>query len=225
MATWMAHLRIAEKLLEIYPGLDRKSFLVGNIGPDAGVPNEDYSEFSPPKTISHWYDAEGNVDAEDFYRKYLADTSGYSKEELSFYLGYYVHLLSDIEWRKLYEKKLEEPLYKDNLAKDPRFIWTIKEDWYGQDSVYLMEHPDNVFHKDFVNIREFPNKFLDFFPAEAFTISVKRITHGYLTAVEDPSREFKYLTKQEMNAYIAEATEAIKEVLGVQAFLDEELCG
>ncbi len=225
MATWMAHLRIAEKLLERYPGLDRKCFLVGSIGPDAGVPNEDYTEFSPPKTISHWYDAAGRIDAEDFRRKYLINIQDYSKDEISFYLGYYVHLLSDLEWNKLYHKKKEEPIYKDNLAADPRFIWTIKDDWYGQDAVFLMEHPNTFFHREFVHITEFPNKYFDFFPPEAFTKSLRRIIHSYLTMVEDPNREFKYLTKEEMNRYVEESTEIIEDILASCIPIDTEMCG
>ncbi|MDF2506068.1 MAG: hypothetical protein K0R06_3563, partial [Clostridium sp.] len=85
-------------LLEEFDFLDVQSFLVGNIGPDSGVPNEDWSEFSPPKVISHWYDKAGRIDSEDFRVKYLSDTSKYTAIEKSFYLGYYTHLLSDIEW-------------------------------------------------------------------------------------------------------------------------------
>lgn len=225
MATWMAHLRIAEKLLEKYPSLDRRSFFVGSIGPDAGVPNETYTDFSPPKTVSHWYDAAGKIDAEDFRQKYLVDIDPYTQEAFSFYLGYYVHLLSDMEWNKLYHKKKEEPIYKDNLAADPKFIWTIKDDWYGQDGVFLIEHPDTFFHREFVHITEFPNRYFDFFPQEAFTRSLNRIIHTYLTMVEDPNREFKYLSKEEMNRYVEESTAIIEGILAAHAFLDEEMCG
>ncbi|MFT9493878.1 hypothetical protein [Anaerosolibacter sp.] len=54
MATWGAHIRIAETILKIYIDLDEKSFLIGNVGPDCGEPNKDWSEFSPPKKVSHW---------------------------------------------------------------------------------------------------------------------------------------------------------------------------
>lgn len=53
MATWIAHLRIAENLLKKYD-FEIESFLVGNIGPDSGVPVEESSEFDPPKRITHW---------------------------------------------------------------------------------------------------------------------------------------------------------------------------
>ena len=47
MASWMVHLRIADRLLDSLPGLSAVDFVVGNIAPDSGIPNEDWSELSP----------------------------------------------------------------------------------------------------------------------------------------------------------------------------------
>ena len=44
MATWIAHLRIAENLLELIPNLDAGQFAIGNIAPDAGIPDERLTE-------------------------------------------------------------------------------------------------------------------------------------------------------------------------------------
>ena len=54
MASWMVHLRIADKLLDQIPGLSPTEFIVGNIAPDSGVPIADWSAFSPPTKISHF---------------------------------------------------------------------------------------------------------------------------------------------------------------------------
>jgi hypothetical protein len=40
MATWIAHLRLAENLLERIPGLDEAQFAIGNVAPDSGIPDE-----------------------------------------------------------------------------------------------------------------------------------------------------------------------------------------
>lgn len=53
MATWIAHLRIAENLIKKYD-FEKKPFIIGNIAPDSGVPNEDWSKFDPPKEVTHW---------------------------------------------------------------------------------------------------------------------------------------------------------------------------
>ena len=213
MATWIAHLRVAEKLLESIHNLDVPSFLVGNIGPDSGVPNEDWSQFTPPKVISHWENGSGEIDAEDFKNKYLINASKYSNKEWSFYLGYYTHLLSDIEWGTLYKMKKNDPLYSENLNKDPKFIWVIKEDWYGQDHLYLRDNKDSVFFREFIKIKEFPNTYFDFYPPEAFTRQVNYIVNYYLSFHESLDRKFIYLSKEEMNDYIEKTSSMIYQKL------------
>ena len=54
MASWMVHLRIADILLNEIPNLSAQEFIVGNIAPDSGVPNKDWSQFTPSTTISHF---------------------------------------------------------------------------------------------------------------------------------------------------------------------------
>ncbi len=73
MATWIAHLRIAEKLLNKGYNFEPKAFVVGNIGPDSGVPNEDWSSFNPPKKITHWQGEDKKINPENFWDKYLKD--------------------------------------------------------------------------------------------------------------------------------------------------------
>lgn len=41
MATWIAHLRIAENILEDSKDIQREAFVADSIAPDAGVPNEE----------------------------------------------------------------------------------------------------------------------------------------------------------------------------------------
>ena len=47
MASWMIHLRIADKLLDRLANIEITEFIMGNIAPDSGVPNEDWSVFTP----------------------------------------------------------------------------------------------------------------------------------------------------------------------------------
>ena len=54
MASWMVHLRVADELLKKIENLDEKAFVMGNIAPDSGVPNEDWTVFQPPKDVSHF---------------------------------------------------------------------------------------------------------------------------------------------------------------------------
>ena len=49
MGTWISHLRIAENLLQHFPELDEDTFTFGNLSPDSGIPNADWTEFERPR--------------------------------------------------------------------------------------------------------------------------------------------------------------------------------
>ena len=54
MASWMIHLRSADTLLNQIVNLSAEEFIMGNIAPDSGVPNEDWSKFTTSTTVSHF---------------------------------------------------------------------------------------------------------------------------------------------------------------------------
>ena len=58
MAEWVSHLIVADRVLEILPWLKKHEFCVGNIAPDCNIPNEDWSEFTPSREITHWMKSE-----------------------------------------------------------------------------------------------------------------------------------------------------------------------
>ena len=197
MATWIAHLRIAEHFIENY-SLNKLNFLVGNIAPDSGEPNEDWSIFTPDTKISHWKNDGKNIDANNFRDIHINKNN----PKNDFYLGYYFHLLTDIEWEKLYQKKILEPIYYENLNKDKNYIWTIKKDWYGQDYIFLHNNPNSIFFTEFAKIDIFENDFLDIFSKDAFTNKIKYITNYYKNAEVDSKREYPYLSTKEMDSFI-----------------------
>ena len=213
MATWITHLRIAENILNKGYDLDTTAFTVGNIGPDSGVPNEDWSSFNPPKKVTHWLDASNKIDAKAFYDKYLNNTMAIQdKASYSFMLGYYVHLLTDIEWTKLMVVKNDTQLHKEGFCKDSKFIWTIKKDWYGLDFLYLKNNRKSLFFTVFKNILEVPN-YLDYFPVNAFNIQVKYITDYYLGENEETIENFIYLNENEMDSFVLITTQTIIKAL------------
>lgn len=202
-------MRIAEHFMQKSERLNNELFLVGNIGPDCGVPNDDWSVFTPDKNITHWWSKDGKyIDTDDFKSRYLnADDVRYP-----FYLGYYLHLITDIQWSKLYKKKRLEPIYSEGLARDKGFIWTIKKDWYGQDNLFLQSHPESVFYRIFSKIDAFENNYFDFYPDNAFIRQIKYITNFYLSASEDPKRDFPFLSKSEMDNFVHETINIIQQL-------------
>lgn len=104
MATWIVHMRIADILLDEISNLTTTEYVVGNIAPDSGVPNEDWSVFTPSSDVSHFmkYDNDGikliniNEYIDSFYSK--EQRKQYGAKQKSFYLGYLTHLLTDMMW-------------------------------------------------------------------------------------------------------------------------------
>jgi len=209
MATWMVHLRIAENLLENFD-LHTTEFLAGNIGPDSGIPNENWTSYNPPKNVTHWFiETEGSIpqiDAESFCEKYLKDQLHTLEEKKrSFLIGYYVHLLTDIEWSIMHKSKQDnDPEYNERIVNDKSFIWEVKQDWYGLDFEYIRQNEDNIFNREFTGIHNMINH-VDYFPEDAFNIQIKYIQDFY----KNKSSEFiptgRYLTTHEMNTFV-EAT-------------------
>ena len=75
MASWIVHLRIAERILENIDGLDDGKFAIGNIAPDSGIPDDNWENIDPPVAVTHFQAKDrAYFDFEDlrFYQRYLA---------------------------------------------------------------------------------------------------------------------------------------------------------
>jgi hypothetical protein len=227
MATWGSHLRIAENILKEYPSLNRKSFAIGNIAPDCGLPNEDWSAFNPPKEISHFTGDDTSDFLEtktekfilsdiSFYSKFLVDSNIISsKEDKSFLFGYFLHLVTDNLWNYYIMKPLKEK-YLTRLKNDSNFIWEVKKDWYDLDKIYFTENKDSLFWTDFLQA-EYMGKILDFFPIEGVQRQLKYIKKVYQISKEEylkiSNKKFVYLKKAEMDNFIQNSTDIILLVL------------
>lgn len=214
MATWVAHFRLAEALLDHGLDVDRQAFLVGNIAPDSGILNADKNGYVPSGQVSHWRGDSRDIQFERFYDDHLAGKM-FSPEEYAFRLGYYCHLLADQIWAEtVWRPKEKTPLYAEPLANDPQFVWEIKKDWYGLDFLYLNENPQSIFYTDFVLIESVPDYIDDVFPSGAFTKRVKDTQSFYLNASAwDLDRPYIYLNRQEWDDYVARSLTAIHQSL------------
>lgn len=205
MATWGVHLRIAEKIIKDVNDIDEKHFVIGSVGPDCGAPNEDWSIFDPPTNITHWTEGtKRDIRCEEFYDTHIKDKT-MSKEEKSYLLGYYVHLLTDIKWSQLMLYYLENNQAYETYKTDKSFIWTIKEDWYDLDHKYLRDEPDNIFKRVFVGIDSF-NEVLHYYPKSATINQVKYIRDFYLNPPSNLDREYIYMTEHAMTKFVEDST-------------------
>lgn len=211
MASWMVHFRVADGLLEDIKG-DAEQFIVGNIGPDCGEPNEDWSVFHPPAQISHWMETvdKSGIRSDAFYEQYVRDNS--DDERYPFYVGYYIHLLTDILWRNAIYLPAKER-YREEFVRDPGFIWTIKEDWYDLDHKYLRDHPEFLIFRRFEKISSFQNIYLDNYSDTAIEKRIKYISHFYNTYEGNLDREYPYLTEEAVDTFVAETVGEIRRDL------------
>jgi len=229
MATWGSHFRIAENISKKYVKLNRKQFAIGNIAPDCGLPNKDWSAFTPPKDISHF--TIGGVSDflgmqtdkfilsdVKFYSKYLKDSEIISSQgDRSFLLGYFTHLITDNLWNYYIMKPLKE-IYSRELQNQPNFIWIVKRDWYDLDKIYITEKKDSLFWTDFLEA-EYNEDILDFLPKEGIQRQLEFIKNFYQISKEDylriSNKRFVYLKKKEMDIFIQNSTDVILKVLSL----------
>lgn len=220
MASWMVHLRIADRLLMRLSDVSAEHFIMGNIAPDSGEPNEDWSSFTPDKATSHYEErgADGKkiIRTDRYVTEYFTKEkqAGYTREQYSFYLGYLTHLLTDILWkRNVYEKSIAA--YPEQAAKDLNaFVWEeLKGDWYDLDFLYLKKHPDFRAFEIYRKQAGFENCYMDMFSKQAFDSRRAYITDFYLAGRENVEREYVYLTPEQADAFVEESCACIYEQL------------
>lgn len=224
MASWMVHLRIADKLLPHLNRIDETAFIIGNIAPDSGVPNSDWSEFHPPKTATHFQTKADNrsyIDIDTFCSIYFNENVNcrYSLKEYSFFLGYYVHLLTDIQWSKTIAASLKKDYPKEYSENKNRLIQTAKEDWYDLDFLYLEQHPDFRAFAVYENATDFDNDFMDMFSKDAFE-NRRQYICGFYHSDEhgDLHRGYRYLTPERADSFVKDTAKLIlKHISGAFA--------
>lgn len=211
MASWMVHLRIADTLLDCIPDLSAAEFIMGNIAPDSGVPNEDWSSFTPNKTVSHFKGEDKKAGPAPFAAKYftVSQQKEYDVKQYSFYLGYLVHLLTD----RLWSEKIAIPTmerHADAIRVDKRgTVNKIKDDWYDLDFLYLKRNPGFRAFKIFEGSVGFQNSYMEEFSLDAFDNRRAYISDFYNQDNENLDRQYPYLTEMEANTFVADSTRQI----------------
>lgn len=123
-------------------------------------------------------------------------------------VGYYAHLLSDIEWSNMMKNQKQNKEIYDKFKTDKTLIWKVKEDWYDLDHLYFKNNKKSIFYRVLRGIDEFP-EYLDYFPENAIITKLKYIINFYDTFEGDLDREYKYLTEEEMDRYVDVTTKVI----------------
>lgn len=219
MATWIVHLRVAESLLKRIPGLVPGVFAIGNIAPDSGIPDEKWENFSPPPEVTHFQNPNSltrDLADLDFYRRYLLPLHLEPGDpgRFSFRFGYFCHLVVDNLWSRDVGRPTKAR-FSAQFAADPKFIWEVKEDWYGLDFIYIRDHPDSLFWRVFLDAR-LAETGLDFLPIEALQQRMTYIKEYYQRQDEEIQarylRPYIYLSQAEMDRFVTLAVDELDRI-------------
>ena len=215
MASWMIHLRVADKLLDRIPHISPIEFIMGNMAPDSGVPNEDWSAFTPAKALSHFQIDGKNIDPNAYIARYFTPEhrAGYDSGQFAFHLGYLCHLMADVVWHdEIYLPCRARCIHEFESDKNA-FISRVKADWYDLDFLYLKKHPGFRAFRAYLGSVGFVNRYLDFFAPDAFDSRRAYITDFYLQPREGLERAYPYLTEARSDAFVDEVANRIMDRL------------
>lgn len=222
MATWITHLMIADRVLETVSGLDKHCFCVGNIAPDCNVENEDWTQFTPSREVTHWMSADRKAaaDCDRFYKEYIENRKQEidTNQELSFLLGYYSHLVADAEFQRYtrdtervtasWERIKKHPALSARAEGMPENWDSVKiliskdermKDIHTIEAEYLEDHPDSGYLTEIIGLESFPD-YIDYLPAGAI---VRKIgVMGYLPKKETGVYPFVAMTREEYSTFV-----------------------
>lgn len=211
LATWIVHLRIADVLIKnnIIPARFKREFILGSVAPDCGYGKKDsLGDFSPPPEITHW--APGGVKIHCRYNSFLNE---YLKGDKScadyyFYLGYYIHLITDVIWSATMYLPTKIK-YAAEYEANPDFLKTIKKDWYDLDFKFLSENPDFEPYQ-ILKSNTSVDDYLPYYEENQLTVQTKFIADYYSSSEEHAFlREYTYLTENDMTNFINSSIEII----------------
>lgn len=201
MATWLTHLRIAQKVKENIRDIDLDYFMAGSIAPDSGKPDKTNKQYEPSEEITHFCrgkDEDKYIDLNSFYDRHLRPEDIFTRSDKtrSFYWGYYFHLIGDRLWHENYFKPMKEE-YKG----EEEFIYLLKEEMYALDFEYLEKNPENNIFSQFQTI-DAKVDFFDEFSSQLIYDNIQKIKNYYEKESYKLNREYKFLDAQAIEKFI-----------------------
>ena len=220
MASWIIHLRIADRLLEQLD-VDAENFIAGNIAPDCGKKLPD-GGFFPDAHVTHFTaSGKGSCDYNGFYEKYVRPEKVPARQ--AFYLGYYVHLFTDVLWvRNINEpcKKKFNALYTSDRDE---YYRRVKANWYGLDHLWLRNNPCFRSWNIFKTLTSFRNDFLSFYDEDNLSVQFAGIVRFYTSAPPVADRDFPYLSPFQAEEFVRCASqEILNDIKGKEYTYNEQ---
>ena len=230
MANWITHTRIADILIDKGLDVDIKGFCIGNIAPDCNIENEDWTAYIPPKEVTHFMSAKGNKttsDYEGFFNKFIKDKVFESKEECSFLLGYYSHLITDAQYQLFIRdknrlaasfdriksnvemhKKIEGYSETFDTLKKVFGKWNVFADIIELENQYIANNPNCSYNQILRNTKTFPD-YLDFFPMNAINRKLPIMIKEYDEWSSVKGSGFYFFSIEEYENYLEQTSNLI----------------
>ena len=214
MATWVTHLRVSQRVLKniSHTEIDETAYYVGSIAPDSGKMVDDFT-YLPPKDVSHW--KRENVSYEQRFEDNAQFYLTYGEKEndvkrRSFFLGYYVHILTDT----IFVRDVIHP-YMNGKGHDhwKANITEIRGGWYEIDFRFMDKHHDFYPLQLLKNVDEFPNTYLDYFDYDDITERVKNCIELYSSCQVHPNQRFLTISEEGMIKLMDLMAETITKIL------------
>lgn len=204
MASWAVHFRICDYFLDKIHQLDTEYFIIGNIAPDCGVPAKDgYSPHSEITHRTHSGNYKGNCDYQSVYDDFI---NGENDVKIrSFWIGYYVHLMTDCLWvQNLCENLLDN--FK-NLDMHSETAKIIRKEWYNLDNEFFAENASPSFEL-FKTFKGFNEDYPDFYKNNEISNRMKYIVSFY--GENKPCEmKYKYTTPDMVEKFIRDTQKTI----------------
>ena len=217
MASWLTHLRVAEMIKQKVSEIDFPYLIIGSIAPDSGVPDESQRNYTPSKEVTHCRfqkdESVAGMDETMFFNNYLVPEKIMTRSDStrSFLWGYYFHLLTDKLWLEEYFRPFQKSYEKEFENPDKDFVEFIREEMLALDFMYLKENGSELVDqlKSFDGIINF---FYEF-DADYIYECKNRIVDFYCSEPIILDREYKYLSPQIIEEFIAKASEKCINIL------------
>lgn len=198
MASWLTHLRVAEKIKQKIPEIDFSYFIIGSIAPDSEELKDD--------SISE-------MDDSVFFDSYLKPEKIMTRSDStrSFLWGYYFHLITDKLWLEDYFRPLSLQYKSESDNEGTDFVDFMGEEMTSIDFEYLKENGRELVD----NLKEFNGNinYLYEFDSDCIFECKDRIVGFYNGEPPTFNREYKYLTPQKLDEFIVKASEKCVSIL------------
>lgn len=218
MANTLAHLLIAQKVLDLYPELvqNKNSYLFGSIAPDTifskqNAKKEDKKEVHLRDGIrdSEWLNEDKMIIFNDRINDFIkTNITPFNDSKFDFNIGYLVHLLTDEMNHRSIRQIMLRKVNKDGIKEnDLEFFNLMVNDLEALDYFLLNNYAIlNPLLEIILNC-EVPENTNDLIKKEYIQNSVLWIKKHYLEAIK--IRKLKYLSYLDIMDFIENASKAI----------------